>query len=49
MSAPRRRLVGGLVALTVAAACGTALSPAPASAVAADAATYTVTVGTKGS
>ncbi|MEU4102221.1 RICIN domain-containing protein [Streptomyces tanashiensis] len=48
MSASRRRLVGGLVALTVAAACGTALSPAPASA-AAEAATYTVTVGTKGS
>ncbi|MFE2561196.1 RICIN domain-containing protein [Streptomyces sp. NPDC059352] len=47
MSAPRRRLVGALVALTVAAACGTALTPAPASA-AAEAATYTVTVGTKG-
>ncbi|WP_405860942.1 RICIN domain-containing protein [Streptomyces sp. NBC_00090] len=48
MSAPRRRLVGALVALTVAAAGGSALPSASASA-AAEATTYSITVGSKGS
>ncbi|MEV8588461.1 RICIN domain-containing protein [Streptomyces sp. NPDC051180] len=48
MSAPRRRLVKALVALTAAAVGGGALIPVSASA-APEAATYTVTVGAKGS
>ncbi|MFK0215498.1 RICIN domain-containing protein [Streptomyces sp. NPDC090298] len=48
MSAPRRRLFGAAVALTVAAGAG-ALLPGPAAAAPDAAATYTVSVGSKGS
>ncbi|MEV4937633.1 RICIN domain-containing protein [Streptomyces zaomyceticus] len=48
MSAPRRRLVGAVIALTVAATGGSALLPVSASA-APEATTYTVTTGSKGS
>ncbi|MFB6628350.1 RICIN domain-containing protein [Streptomyces sp. NPDC056362] len=48
MSAPRRRLFGAAVALTVAAGAG-ALLPGPAAAAPDVAATYTVSVGSKGS
>ncbi|WP_426361787.1 RICIN domain-containing protein [Streptomyces sp. E-08] len=48
MSAPRRRLIGAAVALAVAAAGADALLPGSASA-APEAATYTVSVGSKGS